>query len=224
GHIRLAVHSSSTADTLDPARGSTAIDYYRDFMFYSGLTDFDENLKPIPALAENFDTPDKGKTWVFSLRKGVTFHNGKPLSHDDVIFSIMRHKKPETGSKIKPLVDQVEKAVASAPNEVTVTLSSANIEFPSITALVHMLIVPDGTTDFSKGIGTGPFKCHEFKPGIRSIARRNENYWKPNKPYLESVEAIRIGDDSSRINALLSGDVQVISRVPFNSTGRIEKS
>lgn len=213
GHVMAALASSSTKDTLDPARGSTAIDYCRDFMFYNGLTEFDEHLKPQPCLAKSFDSPDGGQSWVFKLRDDVSFHDGKPLVPEDVIFSIMRQKKPETGSSIQPLLKEVAKVEKTGKHEVTVTLESANIEFPSLTAISHMLIVPAGTTNFSKGIGTGPFKCAEFAPGIRSIAERNPNYWKPGKPYLDSIEMVGIGDKSSRVNALMSGGVQMVNQI-----------
>jgi peptide/nickel transport system substrate-binding protein len=67
----------------------------------------DGSLTPQPSLAEEFTTKD-AKTWVFKLRKGVTFHDGKPLTPADVVFSIMRHKDPATASKAKVLADQIE--------------------------------------------------------------------------------------------------------------------
>ena len=76
-------------------------------MFYNGLTSLDGSLTPQPQLAEEFTTKD-AKTWVFKLRKGVTFHDGKPLTPADVVFSIMRHKDPATASKAKVLADQIE--------------------------------------------------------------------------------------------------------------------
>ncbi|MES1955025.1 ABC transporter substrate-binding protein [Salinisphaera hydrothermalis] len=224
GHIRVAVGASSTSDTLDPARGANAVDYCRDFMFYNGLTEFNSRLEPQPALAESFHTPDNGRTWVFKLRKGVTFHNGKPLTPADVVFSIMRQKKPETGSKIEPLVQQIARVKGSGTHEVTIQLKTPNIEFASITAISHMLIVPENTTDFSKGIGTGPFTCAEFEPGIRSVAQRNKNYWKPNKPYLDAIELVGISDNSSRINALRSGDVQMINDVDTHAADQVKHS
>ncbi len=85
-------------DTLDPAKQSNQTDYCRGYMFYNGLTSLDGSLTPQPALAEEFTTKD-AKTWVFKLRKGVTFHDGKPLTPADVVFSIMRHKDPATASQ-----------------------------------------------------------------------------------------------------------------------------
>ena len=119
GRITVAASASGVNDTLDPAKQSNQTDYSRGFMFYNGLTVLDGSLTPQPALAEEFTTQD-AKTWVFKLRKGVTFHDGKPLTPADVVFSIMRHKDPATASKAKVLADQIESVTASGPDEVTI--------------------------------------------------------------------------------------------------------
>ena len=139
---------------------------------------FDKHLVPQLELAERIDNTD-ATLWTITLRKDVTFHNGKSLTAADVVFSLSRHKDPLTGSKVMPLMEQVTEIKASGPNEVQIRLSAPNAELPSILAVSHLLIVPEGTTDFNKGIGTGPFTVGEFKPGVRSIAVRNKNYWKP---------------------------------------------
>ena len=117
-------NASGVNDTLDPAKQSNQTDYCRGFMFYNGLTVLDGSLTPQPALAEEFTTKD-AKTWVFKLRKGVTFHDGKPLTPADVVFSIMRHKDAATASKAKVLADQIETVKATGPNEVTFRLTLA---------------------------------------------------------------------------------------------------
>jgi peptide/nickel transport system substrate-binding protein len=220
GRLRVAGYQSSVSDTLDPAKQSNHTDYIRGFMFYNGLTFLDGSLTPQPSLAEEFTTKD-AKTWVFKLRKGVTFHDGKPLTPQDVIFSVMRHKNPATGSKAKVLADQIEEVTATGPNEVTMRLTSPNADLPVILGTFHFHIVKDGTTDFNGGIGTGPYKVKEFKPGIRSIAARNENYWKPNRPYLDEIEYVAIGDETARINALLAGEMDVIASVNPRSIDRV---
>jgi peptide/nickel transport system substrate-binding protein len=88
----------------------------------------------------------------------------------------------------------------------------------------HFQIVKDGTTDFNAGIGTGPFKVKEFKPGVRSIAVRNEGYWKTGRPYLDEIEFIGIGDESARINALLSGELDLVAFINPRSVPRINQS
>lgn len=223
GRIRVAGITSSTADTLDPAKGSSSTDYVRHYMFYNGLTRFDSHMVPQLELAERIDTSD-ATLWVITLRKEVTFHNGKGLTAADVVYSLMRHKDPITGSKVLPLAEQFAEVKANGSHEVQIRLSGPNAELPSILAVSHMLIVPEGTSDFSQGIGTGPFKVKEFKPGVRSIGARNANYWKPGLPYLDEIEFIGIADEPSRVNALLSGDVQIINEVNPRSTTRIKDS
>ncbi|WP_244818282.1 ABC transporter substrate-binding protein [Caballeronia sp. Lep1P3] len=221
GKIRVAYDASSTADTLDPAKGSSGSDYIRFFMFYSSLTQLDGSLTPRMDLAESIDTSD-GKTWVIKLRRGVTFHDGKPLTPADVAYSLMRHKNAATASKVKTLADQFADAKQTGPNEVTLTLVSANADLPVILATPQFVIVKDGTTDFSTGIGTGPYKLKSFKPGVSTVGVRNDNFWKTGGgPYLDQIELIGIGDDAARINALLSGDVHLINSVDPRSTQRI---
>ncbi|QXI51042.1 ABC transporter substrate-binding protein [Pseudomonas alvandae] len=223
GRIRVAGSTSSTADTLDPAKGSSSTDYVRHYMFYNGLTRFDSHMVPQLELAERIETTD-ATLWVISLRKEVTFHNGKALTAADVVFSLLRHKDPITGSKVLPLASQFADVKAVGTHEVQIQLSGPNAELPSVLAVSHMLIVPEGTSDFSQGIGTGPFKVKEFKPGVRSVGARNANYWKPGLPYLDEIEFIGIADESSRINALLSGDVHIVNEVNPRSTTRIKAS
>jgi len=220
GKIRVAGATAAATDTLDPAKQSNQTDYSRGNMVYNGLTSLDGSLTPQPALAEKFETKD-AKTWVFTLRKGVNFHDGKPLTPADVVFSVMRHKDPATASKAKVLADQIESVKASGPNEVTIVLAAPNADLPVILGTFHFHIVKDGTTDFNTGIGTGPYKLKDFKPGVRSLVVRNENYWKPGKPYLDEIEFVGIGDESARVNALLSGGMDMVGSVNPRSVARV---
>jgi len=223
GRIKVAGAASGVSDTLDPAKQANHTDYIRGFTFYNGLTSLDGNLVPQPSLAEEFSTKD-ARTWVFKLRKGVTFHDGKPLTPADVVFSMMRHKDPATGSKAKVLADQIEEVTATGPNEVTMRLTAPNADLPAILGTYHFHIVKDGTTDFNAGIGTGPYKLKEFKPGVRSIAVRNDNYWKPNRPYLDEIEYVGISDESARVNALLAGELDMVGQINPRSVDRVNGS
>lgn len=223
GSIRVAYDSMSTSDTLDPAKGSTGSDYIRFFMFYSGLTQLDSKLTPKMNLAESIESQD-GTVWIVKLRKGVTFHDGSPLTPADVAYSLMRHKDPATASKVKALADQFNDAKASGPNELTLTLASPNADLPTIFATPQLVIIKAGTTDFTTANGTGPFKVKTFKPGITTMGIRNPNYWKPGLPYLDQVEMIGIGDDVARANALLAGDVHLIDNVDPRATRNISST
>lgn len=220
GRIRVAGATSAATDTLDPAKQSNQTDYSRGTMLYNGLTGLDGSLTPQPALAESFATQD-AKTWVFTLRKGVVFHDGKALSPADVVFSILRHKDPATASKAKVLAEQIDTVRASGPNEVTIVLSAPNSDLPVILGTFHFHIVKDGTTDFNAGIGTGPYKLKDFKPGVRSLVVRNDAYWKPGKPYLDEIEFVGIGDESARVNALLSGGMDLVASINPRAVARV---
>jgi peptide/nickel transport system substrate-binding protein len=220
GSIRVAYDAGSVSDTLDPAVGSTGSDYIRFFMFYSGLTQFDESLTPQMNIAESVSTSD-AKTWIIKLRQGVTFHDGKPLAPADVVYSLLRHKNPQTASKVKTLADQFTDIKASGPNEVTMVLDVPNADLPAILATPQLVIVKDGTTNFSTAIGTGPYKVKSFKPGVSTVGVRNDNYWKAGQPYLDQIELVSISDSAARINALLAGDVHLINSVDPRSTQRI---
>ncbi|SOZ50677.1 Glutathione ABC transport system substrate binding protein GsiB [Cupriavidus taiwanensis] len=221
GRIRVAVGTAAASDTLDPAKQSNQNDYVRCNMVYNGLTSLDRSLTPRAALAETFNTTD-AKTWVFTLRKGVTFHDGKALAPADVVYSIMRHKDPATASKAKVLAEQIESVKATGPNEVTVVLNSPNADLPVILGTFHFHIVKDGTTDFSAGIGTGPYKIKEFKPGVRTLVVRNDAYWKPGKPHLDEIELVGITDESARVNALLSGGMDLVAMINPRAVARIK--
>ncbi|MDT3721665.1 ABC transporter substrate-binding protein [Pseudomonas oryzihabitans] len=222
GKVRAAAAGSSTADTLDPARGAFSGDYTRQYFFYNGLTVFDSHLEPQMALATAFDTQD-ALTWTIKLRQGVQFHNGKTFDSADVVYSLLRHKDPAVGSKAKALADQFAEVTAVAPDEVRIRLVSPNSELPAVLAISPFLIIANGTTDFSTANGTGPFKVKEFKPGVRTVGVRNENYWKSGKPYLDEVELIGITDEPSRVNALLANDVQLIVSVDPRSAERLKQ-
>lgn len=223
GSLKVALASGSNADTLDPAKGSNGADYARAYTFYNGLTTLDDKLVPQMSLAESFSSKDS-QQWTFKLRKDVRFHDGKPFTSADVVYSLLRHKNPELGSKMRTVAEQFSEVKASGPHEVQIQLSTPNADLPAILGTSHFLIVRDGTTDFSIANGTGPFKCKEFRPGVRSIAVRNEAYWKPGKPYLDEIESFSIPDEGARINALLSGDVHLVNPINPRSATRISEA
>ncbi|RWF77920.1 MAG: ABC transporter substrate-binding protein [Mesorhizobium sp.] len=207
GSLKAAAAVTSTAETLDPAKSGMVTDFVRCCSLYNRLTILGSDGRPKMELAESVETDD-AKVWTVKLRKGVTFHDGRSLTSADVVFSLKRHLDPAVGSKVNSIAKQMTDFKAVDDQTVEITLESANADLPTILALNHFHIVADGTTDFSKGNGTGPFKLDSFEPGVRSLMTRNPNYWKPNLPYLDSFEFFAISDDTARVNAVLSGDVQ----------------
>lgn len=223
GTIRVAGFDSSTKDTLDPAHANNSTDYARLFMLYNGLTVFDEHLKPLPDLALAVESKD-ATVWTIKLRKGVVFHDGSPFGAEDVVFSLMRHKDPKTSSVVRPIAEQFKSAKAKGPHEVELTLTSPNAELPTILAISQFVIVKNGMTDFNKGIGTGPFICQLFSPGVRSVGVRNPHYFHPGRPYLDKVIFFGITSNAARVNALLSGDIDIAAGIDPLATRQIKSA
>lgn len=223
GSIRVAGATSSTADTLDPAKASNSTDYSRICAFYNRLTFLDEAGVPQMELAESIESDD-AQTWTVKLRTGVTFHSGKDLTADDVVFSLNRHLDEAVGSKVNSIAKQMNKLTAVDPTTVEIALAAPNADLPVILSLHHFMIVADGTTDFSKGNGTGPFMVEEFTPGVRSIGVRNPNYFKTGGAHLDSFEFFAIADVNARLNALVAGDIQLASALGGRSLRLLEAS
>lgn len=224
GHLRVATYASSTTDTLDPAKAIFNIDFLRIHSIYDGLIRLDDTLAPQMELAEAIETRD-AKTWTLKLRRGVSFHDGSAFTADDVVFSLKRHTDPAVGSNAKAIASQFESIEKSGDDTVLVVLKAPNADLPTIFGTPAFRIVKNGTTDFSKGIGTGPFVMEMFTPGERSICAANKNYWRQDAgPYIDSFELFAIQDENARVNALMSGDVDVIANVNPRSAPLLERA
>jgi peptide/nickel transport system substrate-binding protein len=211
GRLRVAGATSSTADTIDPARQTAVMDYCRCNMFYDGLAKLDEHQRPVLALAQAMDTRD-ARTWMIKLRQGVLFHDGKPLTPADVVYSLSRHNDPAVGSTARTFMGQFQEVSAFGPDAVRIVLTGPNADLPNILGMQPFKIIRAGTKEFHTANGTGPFRCAEFNPGNRSVSLRFDDHWR-GPVRLGEVELFAISDESARINALLSGDVDLISEV-----------
>jgi peptide/nickel transport system substrate-binding protein len=222
GRIRVAGSTSSTADTIDPARQMAVLDYCRCNMFYDGLVRLDEHQRPQMALAQELDSPD-GRVWTAKLRQGVRFHDGQPLTPADVVYSLRRHMDPAVGSTARTFMTQFAAIEPFGQDGVRITLTGPNADLPVILGMQQFKIIRDQTRSFRTANGTGPFRCTEFTPGVRSISTRFEEYWR-GPVRLGEVELFAISDESARINALLAHDVDLIGEVNPRMARRLVES
>ncbi len=221
GRLIMAGDQHGPNDTLDPALLTTSLDYFRCRMFYGSLTRLTDDLGYEPELAEEVLPSDDAMVWTFKLRKGIEFHDGKSLTADDVIYSMNRHLGEDSVSKVAALVAMVDRWEKVGDHEVRAVLSTPNADLPIALATSHFKIVQDGTTDFTTAIGTGPYKVKEFKPGVRTIGARFDNYWTEGA-YLDELEHYGIGDSVARLNALLAGDVDGMVNLPPQAIAQVE--
>ena len=224
GRIRAAAGGHGPDDTLDPARFNSVINYGRGEQFYNGLTRIDGSLVARPDLAESWEPDANATQWVFKLRKGVEFHSGKSLDAEDALYSIKRHLDKDVGSGAKAFVENVAEGIVEDKHTLRFKLKGPDADFPVILGTYQMKIVPVGTTDFSSAPGTGPFKLKEFKPGVRSLAQRFENYWEEGRPYLDEIEWFGIADHNARVNALLAGDIAMMSGLDPKAIRQIDRA
>ncbi|MBL8708600.1 MAG: ABC transporter substrate-binding protein [Rhodospirillaceae bacterium] len=222
GRFRMAVGSGATTDTLDPA---TFPDTFNGSFGWgslrSSLTEVAPDGQIIPDLAESFEGSDGAKSWVFTIRNGTEFHNGKSVDSDDVVASINHHRSEESKSAAKSLLSTVADVKADGKNKVIVTLTDGNADFPYVVSDYHMPIMPaaDGKVDWQSGVGTGPYEMTKFEPGVRGEGKRYANYHR--ETYFDEIEILTIIDVAARSNALSAGSVDFIDRVDLKTSGRM---
>lgn len=222
GTLRAGLSGGGSADTLDPHTWTNLVDGSRVYNLYDSLLAFDANAQPQLSLAEEF-TPNANATeWTVRLRPHVTFHDGKPLTADDVIFSYRRITNPKS-----PLVG----ATSLAPVDVArmKKLDSLTVRIPchypfaglrELQACYDFFIVPEGF-DPKRPVGTGPFKFESFTPGQQSTFVRNPNYW-GTAPYVDRLIISDYSDESSQLNALASNQVDVIDLLSADSIAPVQ--
>jgi peptide/nickel transport system substrate-binding protein len=215
GAMRLGVSGGSSKDTLDPHTWAQQIDGARVSQLYEWLAYRDPDYVLKPMLGVEFTPNSSGDQMLVKLRKGVTFHSGKPLTADDVVFSFTRVMNPSVGAaeygQFQSIIKKVEAVDAST---VRFTFKFPFNQLEDFAGSSSMGIIPVGWQE-SKPDGTGPFKYQSFTPGQQSVFVRNENYWDHPKPYVDSVTIVDLVDDSARVNALVSGAVDAIDSVPY---------
>jgi len=223
GHLVLGVDNASTTDRLDPAAYFEIYGYAIGAQLFNTLVELDDNGGLRPSLAESWETRQGATQWIFKLRKGVQFHNGKSLTVADVIYSLNHHRGEHSKSAAKVYLDAVADLKETAPGELTITLQEGNADLPSLLTDVHFGIGPDGES-FDKGIGTGAFILEDFQPGVRTLARRNPHYWDSSRGHVDSVETLAFNDSTARVAALLSGKVHIADRIEPRLLERIAHS
>ncbi len=227
GKLRQALRGGTNADTLfGVLGGGDTHQVNTQWQILSNLTEVSPDGEVVGELAESWEVADNATRWVFKLRQGVEFHNGKTLDAEDVIHSINVHRGEESKSIGKGLVAAIEDIKADGKNQVVFTLKSGNADFPVVLASSRFPIGPAGSSDadWEKGIGTGPFILTDWQPGLRSATRRNPNYFKEGKPYFDEVETIHVADVAARTNALQTGSVDVMDDPELKTIHLLEKN
>jgi len=151
----------------------------------------------------------------------VSFHNGKPLDADDVIFTLRRiRSRPGTGAAALGIVDMDGLRKIDA-RTVRIPLTQPHVLFQDELAQYYMAIVPVGF-DMTRPVGTGPFRFGSFQPGKMSSFPRFDQYWRTDQPYVDELVILDFPSDDTRVQALLNGTVDAIDNLPPNQIADVK--
>lgn len=223
--------SSADATTLDPHNTTDSQSDQVIWMLYNALIRYDENMDFVPDLATSWSVAPDDVTWTFELREGVRFHDGAPFDAHAVKANFDRVLDPDQGHNRRSLflpIDRVEVVDDFTVNIVTKYPFGA---FEPMMAHVSATIVsPKMAAEKGKDFGysadatagTGPFRIVSWRKDLELVIERNDDYWGENAK-LEQVIYRPIPESASRIIALESGDVDVITHIPPSDLARLEE-
>lgn len=210
--------------TLDPALQTNVNEIAAVAQIYDWFVWIDEKNQPAPALATRWESSKDGTIWTFELRKGVTFHNGKTLTTDDVIFTFNRLKDKTIGAATADLYANIKEMKAVDASHVQFVLAKANPDLPADLGDYHAAIVASDQKDF-KGTfnGTGPFIMDKFSPEDRATFKRNPNYWTSGLPYLDGIQDLYAPQLTSHVEALRAGELHMVMGLPAELAETLKK-
>lgn len=216
---------------LDPHRSAVAIEGNAYSLMCETLVAGDNELNIQPMLAESWDVSEDGLQWVFHIRRGVLFHNGREFTAQDVKWNFDRVMKPETASKIRPRLEVVELCDVLDRYKVRFTLKSPSASFLNALwnpySLTFYMIAEECVDDdgkISKPIGTGPFQFKEWKSNDHATFVRFDQYWNEGLPYLEKVVIKPISDEIVLMSALKSGAVDLARGIKLDEAASLMKN
>ena len=232
---------SGDALTLDPHAQNEGPTHTIRHQMYEPLIIRDMTGAFEPALATDWAPSESDpNVWVFNLRKGVKFHDGADFTAEDVVFSFERAKQPN--SDMKELIGSITEVRAIDDHTVEIVTDGPNPILPS--NLTNLFIMDKGwaeandtvnVQDFEGGEityattnanGTGPYILKSREPDVRTVMTKNDNYWGVDQFPMEVTEIIYtpIQNASTRVAALLSGEVDFLQDMPVQDIERVNRT
>lgn len=223
GNLRLGMTGGSSSDTIAASNTVTELDNPRVLALFEPLVSVNRHGVVSNVLADSCEPNKTAMQWDIRLKKGLTFHNGKPVTAEDVLFSLRRivdPKAPLPGATPLAPVDFANAKVLD-PLTLRLPMKTPYADFTGgISAPEYFSIVPVGY-DVKNPVGTGPFKYKSFTPGQQSVYTRNENYWRPGLPYLDTLTIIDFPTDDAAFAALQGGVIDVFSMAPVSLMSQV---
>jgi len=199
---------------IDPHTALVGSAWQLQYLVYETLVQMGDNFETLPGLAASWDMPSP-TTYVFHLREGVSFSNGRPMTADDVAGSLNRVIDPKFGSWWAFQLGSVKSITATDAKTVTVELNEPFTPLlaslaASMTAILPMKELAAGTFDPSKDmLGTGPFMVTEHQQNDFWTLEKNPHYWQSGMPKVDKVTVKIITDDTARLAGLQDGSIDI---------------
>ena len=225
GHLTVAMPHGSSTDSMDP---TVLVSGHSIMMFYtihSCLTEITPDGQLLPMLAESFESGADPTEWIFKLRSGVTYHNGKSVTSDDVIASLNRHRGEQSASSMKAFIEDVDSITKDGDLVVKFKLKNPSVDFPVVLSDSVLSILPskDGKVE-AFDVGCGAYILDGFEPGQYSKYKRNPDHFLSDRAYLDTAELLTIADSTARQNALVTGEIDVCGNIDQTTAERLGRN
>ena len=233
--VRIA--NQGDALSMDPHSLNESLQLSVTGNVYEPLVGRGKDLGLAPALATSWKQTAP-TVWRFELRKGVQFHDGTPFTADDVVFSFAR--AAGDGSDMRSYTNDIKEVRKVGDHAVEIETKAPFPILPDVISLVYIMSKKwceankaERPVDRRKGIentasfkanGTGPFRVRERQPNVRTVFTRHGGYWDKIEGNAAEVVFTPIGNDATRVAALLSGEVDVMEPVPVQDIARVNAS
>ncbi len=225
----LRVSAFTNPSSLDPTTGGAGSDHAFLFTMYDTLTEWEfDTLKAKPGLAESWSFTDP-TTFVLNIRPGVTFHDGTPLDAEAVKFNFERNKT-DPKSNIKADLATMASVAVTGPMQVTLKLNTPDSAMPGILSdRAGMMVSPtavkaNGGAVNRTPVGAGAYAFVSWADGERIVVKRNEKYWKKDRPYPDGIEFAIIPELTTGVRSVTAGQNDLIYQLPPRQKIVVERS
>jgi peptide/nickel transport system substrate-binding protein len=185
----------------------------------------DDELSPVPVLAESWESNPDGDVWTFHLREGATFHDGAPVTAEDVVATVQGIAEGNAGPAFQTFGVDPGAVVAVDPATVEFTLTQPNGAFPFFMSSdnYNAAILPASFwAEYTEGsyeqsfIGSGPWVNESYEPGVSAVYVKNEDYWGDNSAQPDQMEVTFFADEAAAVTGFQEGRLDVIPHISYS--------
>ena len=201
------------------------------YPLFDRMIDLDVNGRPKGRLLVSWEADEFAQTWTFQVRQGVTFHDGKPLTARDIVYTMRNVLDPEFASPAAAALSLVDVDGLQVLDDYTVVvpLTQPHSDFPLLLTDYRLRVIPEGSKDDPNspdylektGNGTGPFRLETLDIDGITVLVANDDYW-DGPPGLAGINVVGIADSDARVQALLAGQIDMMENVAAEQANQIE--